>query len=613
MGFASLAMLAACSDDAPMMDGGVDVTPSEEGTTAYLNVSIRDANDIYGRSSRADKNEGLGFEDASGNEGKVNTARFYFFGENGSYMGQSTVWNGGTTETGDANIEFKSPTLVVLENVKDADKDKDTYPAYMITVLNGAQLTNEQLQGYTIDRFSKELVNWGANVENGFIMTTTSYYDETGTTAADHNNTYYYATKIDKSKFARTPQLAMQNPALQVYVERLAARVKLASEKYISVKATIWGADGDNPEVGNPVENDPAEAATPLYVRIDGWYINGVREQSYLSKQLGSGWTNTTFDLAKATTGNWPWNVPALHRSYWGMSYHYGEITATEAGDAATDLKFFPYVNPNVVTDLDNAAYCNENTSTVTNLTIGDDNTLPNQRKLTSVIIKATLGTGGDTDATFKPLNFVEHNGFYYTDDRFIAYVLGVANANVCKKTVETTETQIDTDYEPIAVKGNYTIDGDNTRVYAKTAYGTDVDTNNLWIKDATTGKWEKTTVDAINAKLKAATASSRETRRATDGAMYYNVPIAHLNTAKYDEAGDLTSWKEGTFGVVRNHAYEVKIKSVKRIGTAVFDPKGDKDTTPIKPSEDPKDPNWFLGAEINILSWKIVSNEVEL
>ena len=612
MGFASLAMLAACSDDAPVMDGGVDVTPSGEGSTAYLNVTIRDANDIYGRSSRAEANEEYGFEDASGHEGEVNTARFYFFGENGSYMGQSTVWNGGSTDTNDANIEFKSPTLVVLENVKDADKETGTYPTYMITVLNGAQFTNEMLQGYTIDRFSQELVNWGTNTENGFVMTTTSFYDEEGVTAADHTNTYYYATKIDKSKFARSAELAMQNPAIQVYVERLAARVKLISDEYIPVKATIWGADGDNPEVTPaPGDNENTEAATPLYVRIDGWYINGVQEQSYLNKQLGSDWTSTTFDGAKYA-GKWLWNLPSLHRSYWGMSHHYGEITATEAGDAATDLKFFPYANENVM-KVNGVAYCNENTSTYDNLKISDANPQPNQRKLTSVIIKATLGTGGNTESTFEPLSFVEHNGFYYTDERFIAYVLGVANANVCIKTVDESDTQIDTHYTPIAVKDNYAIDGNNARVYVKTAYGNDIDTSNLWIKNASTGKWEQTTVEAIDAKLKAATASSRETRRATGGAMYYNVPIAHLNTAKYDENGDLESWKEGTFGVVRNHAYEVNIRSVKRLGTGVFDPEGDNDTEPIKPTEDPKDPNWFLGAEINILSWKIVNNYVDL
>ena len=92
---------------------------------------------------------------------------------------------------------------------------------------------------------------------------------------------------------------------------------------------------------------------------------------------------------------------------------------------------------------------------------------------------------------------------------------------------------------------------------------------------------------------------------------MYYNIPIAHLNSPKYDSNGDLSTWEEGSFGVVRNHSYEVKINSIKRLGQGVFNP--EDNTTPIKPDPDPKDPNWYLGATINILSWKIVSNNVDL
>lgn len=95
---------------------------------------------------------------------------------------------------------------------------------------------------------------------------------------------------------------------------------------------------------------------------------------------------------------------------------------------------------------------------------------------------------------------------------------------------------------------------------------------------------------------------------------MYYNIPLAHLNSAVYDKTtGDLQTWKEGTFGVVRNHVYNVIVNSVKRIGTGVFNPNSTKDEDKITPDPDPNDPNYYLGAEINILSWKVVNNFVDL
>ena len=153
LGFASLSMLAACSSDEPAQEV---VTPGA-GETAYLTVTLRDANDLSraGKPDSSDPVDGE-FDYGTDNEAMVNIARFYFFDENGIYAGQSNLWNGGnaSTTTPDDNIEFKSPTLVVLENQK-----SNEYPKYMVTVLNGAQFTNDYLTGKTLADFSKELTN----------------------------------------------------------------------------------------------------------------------------------------------------------------------------------------------------------------------------------------------------------------------------------------------------------------------------------------------------------------------------------------------------------------------------------------------------------------------
>ena len=80
-----------------------------------------------------------------------------------------------------------------------------------------------------------------------------------------------------------------------------------------------------------------------------------------------------------------------------------------------------------------------------------------------------------------------------------------------------------------------------------------------------------------------------------TDGKCYYYVDVEHFGTGGAE------------IGVVRNHWYDISLKSIKGLGTPVFDPT--KDITPDKPEEE----NYYVAAEIKILKWKMVSQEVDL
>ena len=76
-------------------------------------------------------------------------------------------------------------------------------------------------------------------------------------------------------------------------------------------------------------------------------------------------------------------------------------------------------------------------------------------------------------------------------------------------------------------------------------------------------------------------------------GYTYYYTTIEHLGTS---------------YGIVRNHCYDIKITKVGGLGTPVYDPT--KIITPEKPEEQEA---LNLATRINILSWHIVSQNVEL
>ncbi len=83
------------------------------------------------------------------------------------------------------------------------------------------------------------------------------------------------------------------------------------------------------------------------------------------------------------------------------------------------------------------------------------------------------------------------------------------------------------------------------------------------------------------------------------DGLMYYNIPIEHLNSAGTD--GALT---EAEYGVVRNHWYDITLNSLSGFGRGIA-----VEDEVIVPQ--PEIPYYYLGADINILSWNHVQQSV--
>ena len=81
------------------------------------------------------------------------------------------------------------------------------------------------------------------------------------------------------------------------------------------------------------------------------------------------------------------------------------------------------------------------------------------------------------------------------------------------------------------------------------------------------------------------------------EGHTYYYVDIEHLGTAA------------AKHGVVRNHVYQVDVKSIKGYGTPVFIPNSNI-VTPEYPELEQES---FVAARINVLSLKIVKQEVNI
>lgn len=118
----------------------------------------------------------------------------------------------------------------------------------------------------------------------------------------------------------------------------------------------------------------------------------------------------------------------------------------------------------------------------------------------------------------------------------------------------------------------------------------------------------ENNNVTDINTKLQSVAGSNITIYK--DGNTYYYTTLQHLwfptlSTGTLDYASAPTN--SGAWGVVRNHLYKVTLKSIAGWGTPVYDP--EQIIIPITP----KDQQSYLGAQINVLMWRVVNQSVDI
>lgn len=146
---------------------------------------------------------------------------------------------------------------------------------------------------------------------------------------------------------------------------------------------------------------------------------------------------------------------------------------------------------------------------------------------------------------------------------------------------------------------------------------------NNLYYYDATAvgEKYVPITAGNVNIVNSNLIASASYATKYGDGIAYFNIPIEHLGI--YNDAGtgyvtgaktttngidyDFKKCPAGSFGIVRNHAYNIEVTKISGLGTALRDK-----TQPIVPPVNDKE--YFIAAKLNILNWRIVPKQtVEL
>lgn len=593
---AAVALLAAaCSSDEP--NGGSN--PTGKDGQAFMKVRINYADG--GRATAGDFENGRDFEH------EVSTARFFFYDDQQNYVTEASVWNGGNPNpTNPDNIEYFGNNVLVLSGL-----DNNNFPKYMLTVLNApAGFTSEMTLQATADKILAQAATatdggiYGAS--GNFIMSTSSYGR-----ADEDEPAFVNVLTTDNFKPSATDATANE-AVVDVYVERLAAKVCLgvdnesesleydAEKGMYKLRITVSGDPNDQDNADDNI------GAADVYIKFNGWALSNTRKSTHLCKDIASVTTGLTFNWDNAARG--------FHRSWWGASVGYGsEVSTADLNQFSFNELNKNFYNEYTQADNDNDVYktyvdyCAENTNTAFHFNSGKKNAdgydLVNPQVVTSVLLGATtymeVTENGTTE--LKPVDLILYNGLYFTDkairDYAMRYVQGLDELNYYTKVDGKEEYhQLSADFAKVLTTGENASDvkvvADETAFTGKTIY-TKAAASGIYAPVAD----NKTVIDALNtslAKVKGATGYK-------DGQMYYNIPVEHL----YEATGK--ALEEGEYGVVRNHFYQLTVNSIKRLGHGVYDP--DKDIIP----DEEEDPKYYVGARINILSWKVVKQNVEL
>ena len=585
---ASALMLTVASCSSEDVAGGD--AQNGKGTTSFLAVNIENVGSAPASRSY-NKGDGT-YEDGTTEESIINKVRFYFF--NGDGTPYLLVNNDATQQTSvnyleqtvekdgndhDHTAETKTKVVLVLKG------ETKAIPASVIAVINPEVLDNTTLHSGTMTLSELRTSATGSkfyDTTNGFVMSN-SVYESAGQDIC--------STPVANNVFS-TSDKALRNP-VDIYVERVNAKVNAKIDKNYKRTGETENAWSQNAEgkyqikVGSidvttyeeNTNSTPTTHEYPVYAVVQGWQVADANGKAEVCKQIKTSWFAGELGIN-------PWTTSDYHRSFWSESVPFNSGAVTGANRP---------VNPSF-NDINMPLSDGFAATPVYTLPNTPDAVVKNPKTsdndLTKLIVAAKL-VYKDADDSYKTAQVCQYRGLTYLGEEAVKKQIVGGFARYFKKTTtESGDVYKSIEASDIAFKTVVPGSPESSEVKNYEVVATLASTvGDLYVKNG--DAWTIAPKDDVNAALAKETAQVRS----TDGATYYYTPIKHLG-----DAGKL-----GEYGIVRNHSYQVTIQNIKGFGTPVYNP--DQKIDPMIPSDE----NTYLAASIKVLSWRVVSSNVDL
>ena len=603
MALMAIAMgLNACSSDDPVVNAGGGNVPYAEGGYVKMAINMPSA-----PSSRA-ANDDFDNSDGLPKEYEVKNATLILFkgsdDENEAVFHSAYDLPVSMTKDGDTQI---TSTTKIVRNVNNDVPNSQLY-AYVVLNDNGlldvanstikvpsGSSATTSLVGMKFSDFRKTVVAGGADKfkDNGFLMDNAPLLNNTTSTITSLVNI--------SSKVYRSKAEAEAKPATEIFVERALAKVTVA-DKTTTTTTTSPATTNPGTLKGDGVKTitgSTPDVSPDVKYTIEGWTLDVTNESSYLGRNFNSAWkditknengTATRFVGTSALRTNWV-------RTYWAEDPNYGGASYTFSSN---DFNYLGNGDGKLVNQAlgeSTPLYCMENTFDVANQRV-------QQTTRAIVKVKFKIGTfytfNGDNSMLYDKTNM---------ERRVLDAIKGCTTVMEKMSITGKTVTKIeDADIKDLKLGWVETVAGTPTptthenkcdgdgKIYVlgfsvKKADGTWISIDNNTFGDAL--------VDVLHL---------REIMMYDGGYAYYPVLIKHFGD-------DLTPWDRtkadfndpyespvsnkylGRYGVVRNNWYNIDIKSINNVGSAVVPNAKTNDSFDDKPEN-------YISVRINVLSW---------
>lgn len=541
--------LSACTSEEP----GNGVLENGTGETNYLSVSL-----VSAMGSRATTDQD--YEDGTPAESEVKSVRFYFFDAKGEaaavkYNSVSDASNFTSyfdwTPTGSTDDESANITKKLNATIVINTKEGDKVPVAIVAIANPTEEL-KALGNRSLSQLNEVVANH-VDVTGGFVMSNA-----------------VYASRGEKMEavdiaghLATTSDAALENPVV-IYVERVVAKVGMNMGTALTAIDDPMN-DGGKLYSLSSIDKTQEFGGQEIYARILGWNVTATANESRLMKEINASWSNNLFGNDEE------WNHPEYFRSYWAqnplVTPTYSDFNVEDLAASKIDVGGYTYVQENAAKDATGA----------------DADTH------TKVIVAAQLC---DKDGNY--LEFAEWGGNRYSVDELKTLLAGVSNIYKVNGTQRTKIDENDlelTTATKAGVTANDRGEVDATKAGRYHVYAQLADAESL--TQYSIGR-DGAIISAQ--QVNEALIALGGCKVWKEGYTYYFYDIQHLGSNGF-----------GQYGVVRNHVYKTTITKLTGLGTPVYDP-----DDVIYP-ELPEDPYTYIAAQINILSWRIVNQNVDV
>lgn len=562
-------MLGSCSSSDDI--AGTSEKFSADGK-GYVNITLNLPTQPQSTSRAANDK----FEHGVADEYKVNDATLILFAgadEATANFKAAYTLRGWKTEAQTEQISTKLTKVQQINAIAAGSSDKiyafvvlNHNNALKVTAANGLQVgaSTTDFTG-TFETLSKEVMNPTLKKDN-LMMSNAVIVSKPGSDDFSSVNATTL-TNVTDNIYA-TESEATTHSAADIYVERLAAKVTLASATGTST---------------NTVSVGTATAKTFSYSLIN-WELANVNNSSYLTRQYDNTWNSylsNDADFGGSVSSEYNDNKYRFagtkvietgkgFRTYWGKDANYDSEASFSDGNAEPTLAGGA------------STYCYENTFNVAH---------QNVKETTCAIVKMQITPDGYSDGTF----------FTIDDNKGVVYPIAEVKKEIGQRFLAEMGASIGTTYYPTTTG---TIKVSDVQFDDKAGV---VEIKKITLTDGTTPK------DVSNTDLEAFKAlKAIKVNEFKDGYAYYTILIKHFGdeltpwnpatkaTESYPGTDKEKNWL-GRYGVLRNNWYKLEVTGVAAIGAST---PGELDVN----NDNTPDDNLkrYISCKINALSWAV-------